>query len=267
MRMKAISIMYHDVVQRSLADASGFPGADAALYKLEPEQFNEHLSAIAEAIKSAPASIFDILGGPGLETPFMLTFDDGGASAWTHIADALERHGWRGHFFITTGYIGTKSFMSREQILDLHNKGHIIGSHSATHPARLSHCSREEILREWQESVDALCDILGERVRVASVPGGFYSRGVAEAAALAGIEALFTSEPTIRCQRVGSCLVLGRYAIQNRMGANVAAALSTGRITPRLKQSLLWQAKKASKALGGESYLRIRKALLAKRTV
>lgn len=264
--MKAISIMYHDVVARAEADASGFPGADAALYKLEPEKFEEHLSAIAEARGDATTvSIFQVLSGTAGKTPLMLTFDDGGRSAATLIADSLERRGWRGHFFITTSYIGTESFMSREQVLDLHKRGHIIGSHSSTHPARMSYCSPEEMMREWKESLDVLSDILGERVRVASVPGGFYSRRVAETAARSGIKALFTSEPTMRCSMVDDCLVLGRYGIQNWMTAQVAAAIAVGHITPRLKQSLLWKAKKVTKALGGESYLKMRKALLAKR--
>lgn len=263
--MKAISIMYHDVVARDEADQSGFPGADAALYKLEPEKFEEHLSAIAEARACAPANVFQVLSGTAGETPLLLTFDDGGASASTLIADALERRGWRGHFFITTNYIGTKSFMSRDEVLDLHKRGHVIGSHSSTHPARISYCSREEMLQEWKDSTSVLSDILGERVRIASVPGGFYSRKVAEAAAASGIEALFTSEPTMKCSMVDNCLVLGRYGIQNWMAAATCAAISLGHITPRLKQSLLWKAKKVSKALGGESYLKMRKALLAKR--
>lgn len=263
--MKALSIMYHDVVERSLADASGFPGADAALYKIEPEKFREQLAAIASAQPCQPASIYDVLSKPLEGMPFFLTFDDGGASAATHIADALEHYGWRGHFFVATGYIGTQTFMSREQILDLHRRGHIIGSHSSSHPLRMSHCSREEILREWKESASLLSDILGERVSVASVPGGAYSRRVAEAAAAAGIAALFTSEPMVRCRTVDDCLVIGRYMIQSWMSAQTVASLSAGRITPRLMQSLLWKAKKVTKRIGGEHYLRIRKALLAKR--
>ena len=121
------------------------------------------------------------------------------------------------------------------------------------------------MLREWKESVSVLSDILGERVRVASVPGGSYSRRVAETASVVGIAALFTSEPMVKCPTVDDCLVIGRYMIQNWMSAQTVAALSAGSIAPRLMQSLLWKAKKATKAVGGEHYLKIRKALLAKR--
>lgn len=262
--MRAISIMYHDVVRGDENDTSGFPGPDAALYKLEPDQFESQLRAIAKAVRNSPGSVFDLLNGAHGETPLLITFDDGGASA-SSIAGMLERQGWRGHFFITTGYIGTPSFMNRDQILELHGRGHVIGSHSSSHPARMSHCDGEEMLREWKTSIEMLSDILGERVRVASVPGGYYSRRVAEAASVAGIEALFTSEPTTRCQVVDRCLVLGRYTIQRWMSSEVAAALAAGRIAPRLRQLLFWNAKKATKALGGERYLKMRKALLARK--
>ena len=88
------ALMYHDVVPAELADTSGFPGRDAALYKVTPGQFEAHLRAITR-LQSHPS----------------LTFDDGGVSALT-AADAMERHGLYGRFFITVNYIGTRGFMS-----------------------------------------------------------------------------------------------------------------------------------------------------------
>ena len=56
--------------------------------------------------------------------------------------------------------------------------------------------TRAELDREWRQSIARLSAVLGDPVKVASVPGGYYSREVGESAAAAGIEALFTSEPT-----------------------------------------------------------------------
>src|SRR5437588_17485 len=198
----------------------------------------------------------------GASPPWLLTFDDGGVSAYTCIAGMLEEFGWRGHFFVTANYVGSPSFLSGAQIKELHRRGHVIGSHSASHPERMSHCSPEEMLREWAESVARLSDIVGERVRVASVPGGFYSARVAKAAARAGIEMLFTSEPTSAGRSVDGCLVLGRYTIRRSTTAEAVAAIAAGRVAPRLKQLLLWNAKKVTKALGGRYYLKARKSLL-----
>ena len=72
-----------------------------------------------------------------------------------------------------------------------------------------------DVLRlEWTESIGVLQDILGRDVRVASVPGGYYSTAVAHAAAAAGIHTLFTSEPVTRPSVAGPCTVLGRFAIR-----------------------------------------------------
>lgn len=263
MMMRAISIMYHDIVERGAAHASGFPGADAALYKLEPELFGAHLRALAAVREDRPALVFD-LSEKRTRAPWLLTFDDGGVSAYTHIAEMLEERGWRGHFLVTAGYIGNPSFLSREQIVELHRRGHVIGSHSSTHPARMSHCRPEQMMEEWRTSVETLSDILGEAVRVASVPGGFYSTEVAKAAAQAGIEALFTSEPVTKCSRVDGCTVLGRYSVQRSMTPERVASLAGGRVAPRMRQLLFWNAKKITKAVGGDYYLKLRKSLIGR---
>jgi len=269
--MRVLPLMYHDVVERGLENASGFPGADAALYKLEHSQFEKHLDAIAARTMRDAASVLDLVAKEQRERtsqthekrlPFLITFDDGGVSAYELIADMLEDRGWRGHFFVTAGRIGTSAFMNLEQIRQLHDRGHIIGSHSQTHPLRMSHCHPEEMLSEWQTSIKTLSDIVGERVRIASVPGGFYSAQVAKAAAAAGIEVLFNSEPAIKSYSVDGCLVLGRYTVQRWMPPEVAAAIACGQIWPRFRQTLLWNLKKVTKSIGGEQYLKLRKLLL-----
>ncbi len=196
--------------------------------------------------------------GPGL----LLTFDDGGTSALTPTADLLEKHGWRGHFFMTTDYLGTPGFLSVAQLRELHTRGHVIGSHSCSHPARMALCSREQLLREWRQSREVLAETLGAPVTVASVPGGYYSRAVAETAAEAGIRVLFNSEPTTRLAHVGHCLVVGRYTVYRGMSAWAAAALAVGRRLPRWRQTLWWDIKKVAKAIGGRTYLALRERLL-----
>lgn len=262
--MNITSIMYHDVVEVGAYDASGFQGSDAALYKVDRDQFNTHLAAIADAVAFAPTSVLDLLTNAADLSALTMTFDDGGVSAHTCVAESLEQLGWPGHFFVTAGYVGKPGFLSRQQIQDLHRSGHIIGSHSYSHPVRMSYCSSEAIGREWSQSIDLLSDITGSRIRVASVPGGFYSRKVAQKAAEAGIEALFTSEPTTKCYVVDGCLVLGRYTIQRWMPPSVIASLAKGQGFARSRQVILWNVKKASKILGGTQYLRLRKLLTQK---
>lgn len=245
--------MYHDVVPAGAEDSSGFPGRDAALYKITPELFAAHLRAVAETVAARDA---DIRRGFSI-----LTFDDGGVGAM-RAADALERHGFTGHFFVTTNYIATPGFVDERQIRELDRRGHVVGSHSCSHPLRMGHCAWPRLLAEWTRSRQSLEDVLGHEVRVASVPGGDFAPQVAEAAAHAGFATLFTSEPTRESRQAFGLTLSGRYTIQRWSSAGTAAGLAAGAWLPCARQTIGWSAKKASKRLGGAQYLRLRRLLL-----
>src|SRR5450432_228377 len=267
--MRALAIMYHDVVENGDFESSGFPGEGANVYKLRREDFERHLEAIAAAV---PKGAVTTLSLPQHASPpqhniaaeVFLTFDDGGVSFASPIADLLESRGWRGHFFITTDRIGQPGFLGAAQIRDLFLRGHVIGSHSHTHPTRMAALSRAEMDDEWRRSLGILSGILRADVKHASVPGGYYSRQVGESAAAAGVEALFTSEPTMEVGIGTGCLVIGRYAIQRGMGPEWSGGLAALRRSFRWRQAALWKAKRVAKLLGGPAYLKLRQAILEK---
>ena len=253
--------MYHDVVADADHDASGFPGKWANLYKLDQTQFARHLSAIRDAIGDRPPDLVEHRDQWLSRRPFFLTFDDGGVSAHSVTAGLLEQHGWRGHFFVTTDRIDTPRFLNHDQLRGLRQRGHVIGSHSCSHPQRISSCSDAELAHEWGESTRVLAEIIGEPIIAASVPGGFYSDRVAGAAAAAGIRYLFTSEPTDKTWIVDDCLVLGRYFVQRDTSAELAADFARGSFGPRAKQAAWWSIKKAVKSSGG-AYFRLKELLM-----
>lgn len=253
--MRAITIGYHDVLD-------GHRAAPGAVYTLEQRQFWNHLLAIEQ--RQPPLTTIQRFCRWGAEVPVFITFDDGTSGGYTCSAGALEQHQWRGHFFITTDWIGRPGYMNCEQIRELHGRGHVIGSHSCSHPERMAYLSTDELMREWKDSCAVLSDILGTSVRVASVPGGYYSRKLALAAAAVGIEVLFNSEPTSATAVVEGCLVLGRYCIQKYTPPEVSGAIAAGHIWPRWQQSVLWETKKILKTLAGESYVTARRRLLSR---
>jgi peptidoglycan/xylan/chitin deacetylase (PgdA/CDA1 family) len=265
--VKLASLLYHDVVPGDDPDASGFRGAGAAVYKLTEARFRAHLEAIASATGTPPVRIADAGATPQDRLPWLLTFDDGGASAALAIADALAQRDWCGHFFVTTARIGTPGFVDEAAIRALVGAGHVVGSHSASHPARMSGLGPAALLDEWKRSADRLSDILGQPIRTASVPGGFYTSLVAGAAAAAGIRVLFNSEPVLRSVSVGECLVLGRLSLRRDDPPRRAAAFATGRAGPRIAQWLGWNARKAMKRSLGPAYERAREGLLQHRSV
>ena len=103
-------------------------------------------------------------------------------------------------------------------------------------------------MQEWARSLATLSNLIGERVTGASVPSGYYSRRVAETAALAGIRLLFTLEPTIKTEIVDGCVVAGRFVIRKRTSAEDASAIASGALLLRLQQQISWKAKKTLKA-------------------
>jgi peptidoglycan/xylan/chitin deacetylase (PgdA/CDA1 family) len=246
--MQTLALMYHDVVPGRRFESSGFQSPDANRYKLELDEFRRHMEIIA--------------GFP--QRRVLLTFDDGGISA-LQTAEILEQFGAKGFFFVTTDRIASPGFLNESQIRDLRGRGHLVGSHSCSHPRRMSRCSPEVLDREWSDSVRELETILGEPVHTASVPGGYYCRDVAAAAARAGIRELFTSEPVTTIGKVDGCLVLGRFAIQRGLPEHRLRSLVAGRIWPRLECYALWNARKFLKAVGGESWLALRAFILARR--
>jgi peptidoglycan/xylan/chitin deacetylase (PgdA/CDA1 family) len=262
--MKAACLLYHDVVESTDWDSSGFTGPGTAKYKMSRAEFEAHLAAIAKVRDTVSSTAHDLANSSDETLPFLLTFDDGGESAATRIAGQLEKYKWRGHFFVTASQIGKKGFLNAEQIRFLRKEGHVIGSHSFSHPVRMSHCSEEELTDEWTRSIEILSDILGERVDTASVPGGYYSDRVGKTAAEAGVRILFNSEPTTAIQEAKGCMVVGRYNIFRGTPPGVSGDLVSLRSRARARQWLYWNLKKIAKKSAGRPYLAARQWLLRK---
>jgi len=237
-----ITLLYHDVVERAGLMTTGFQGADADVYKLEPDAFESQLGS-----------------GPSSSASVLYTFDDAGVSALTRCADLLHKHRVTGLFFVPTAFIGEPGFCSRDDLRTLHERGHLIGSHSVTHPVPMSGLSDEDLTREWSESRRVLEEILNTSVTDASVPGGFTSARVESAAAAAGYARLFTSQPARRIRRRDGMTIHGRFSVTRGTPTIVVARVLKGSQLPWVKQAVLWEAKKIVKSVGGNVWLSFRK--------
>lgn len=250
---RLLSLLYHDVYVDHPAE-SGFGGAAAERYKIPLSDFEQQLAGLDRVLARAPVLVTGSGGAVDGEVPVALTVDDGGLAYLSLIADRLEARGWRGHCFVTTDRIGRPGFLHKRHLRELQARGHVIGSHSASHPGRFAACSPQEMLREWSSSRRVLQDILGNDVTTASLPGGYFSARVARTAAQAGLEALFTSEPETRVREISGCAVFGRFAIRRGNGADYPARLVARAPTALYGAWLGWNAKKGLKALLGPGY-------------
>jgi len=257
--MRIVSLLFHDVYAADPRE-SGFVSAAADRYKLSVSRFDAQLAGIEAVRRDAPlcvADTSDVSTDCASDLPFAITVDDGGASYRSVVADRLEARGWRGHCFVATDWIGRSGFVTAADLRDLDARGHIVGSHSASHPTRFSACSARRMLAEWRRSRAVLEDLLGHAVQTASVPGGYFSSTVARAAAAAGVRVLFTSEPTITVRAVDECQIVGRYAVRAGCPADFCGRLVSPPPRARTAAWASWNVKKLVKPLLGSAYSRL----------
>lgn len=243
------TLAYHDVADDPAT--SGFQRPGARAFKHSWRTFMRHLDGMdGLGLRPGPVSALDLRQGG---RHVLLTFDDGGRSA-AGAGDELSRRGWTGHFFIVTSLIGHQTFLAAEDIRHLHRCGHVIGSHSHTHPDIFKRQTRAQMLREWVFSAGILADLLGAPCTTASVPGGDISRAVLDSGASAGFSYLFTSEPVLSPQQVEACWVLGRGHIKAGTSPERVRALAACRGWRRE----LWvrRAKGLARTLGAPLYVR-----------
>lgn len=240
-----IHLMYHDVFEHNPCE-SGFLQERDLPYKLSALEFEKHVKAVSEHCLQR-----------GLHKDYVIfTFDDGGKSFYQVIAPILEKYGYRGIFFISTNYIGTDTFLTEDEIRELHLRGHIIGSH-AHHHIHMNSMPVEEIQREWSTSVRILENITGESITFASIPNGDLSKPVLSTAANCGIKHLYTSEPVTKVSSYNEMEIIGRYVLLVDCTTDYVLSIISStrfRVILSMKRSLL----KCVKFLLGKNYVKLK---------
>lgn len=241
-----ISLMYHCVYSEDRAE-SGFQNKSAFQYKLSVWDFEEQVRTICNYCD------FKKLNKNLIE----FTFDDGGVSFYTVIAPILEKYNLRGVFCISTKYINTPLFLTDSQILELHKRGHIIASHTHSHPVNLANLNEKAIFDEWVESKQYLENIIGSEVLIASIPNGYGGETVNRQANKAGYRTLYTSKPTVKIVESLGIKVLGRYVIHDSMSTDYVLSIITNSFL-RKKLYFRWQILNILKFLLGDFYSKLK---------
>ncbi|WP_173083447.1 polysaccharide deacetylase family protein [Fundidesulfovibrio magnetotacticus] len=213
--MNTYNIMFHDVVDAYTR--SGFQNKAAHPYKHSTQQFEQYLHTLTSL--NIKACTINDLDPASPENRMLFTFDDGGLS-FLHAADFLERFEIRGHFFITTNRIGAPYFIDKSGIRNLLARGHIIGSHSHTHPHPFCRLTAERQKDEFMTSKHILEDITGERCITGSIPGGDIDSSTYVNIANLGYDYIFTSEITTKQIDVEGTSYLGRICPKSHVAAS-----------------------------------------------
>jgi len=247
-----ISLMYHDVFHNDIKE-SGFQNIGAIPYKIKSADFEHQVRKIAEYFETNQLD----------KKRLAVTFDDGGESFHSIIAPILEKYGFKGYFFVTTNFIGTQGFLNRDQIIDLHHRGHFIGTHSHTHPKNIAELPYPEIEREWTNSVEILNNIISGKIKVASIPGGFYSAQSRKALLKNGIEMVFTSVPTRKIKfEAENQSILGRFTIKKGTNNKEILRLLKNNTVSQFYEFAKWRGLALIRSMLGNNYYVIREVLL-----
>ena len=241
--MSKVVLMYHDIVAANNR-SSGFQNPSALQYKVDENDFELHV------MSCTPDKV-------------IFSFDDGGSSFFTKAIPILEKYGHKGIFFISTNYIDTPGFLTADQIKCIEDKGHIVGSHSCSHPHNMTELSEDEISNEWVYSINKLEKILGHKIEYASIPNGYSSLAVINRAKEAGIKYLYTSSPIDSIRDKGGMKLIGRYVVHNKMLLNDVVAIVDSSLCRRVKY-FKWISLEIVKKMLGNRYDNLKSLITSK---
>lgn len=271
MSARAVYLMYHELSEpgRPLVDED--PGY--ARYAVAAEEFRRHLSrlraagvrglSVGEAL-AANANGAKTNGegaADGNEGVVVITFDDGCETDLTLAAPLLEEAGMKATFYVVSGHVGRRGFVSKSQLRELAERGFEVGSHSVTH-SLLTDLAPERVRAELADSKDALEELTGRRVAHFSCPGGRWSPLVARLAAELGYESVATSRVGAN-GRAADRFRLSRVAVMRHttLADFERCARAEGFLRRRAQDAVLSLAKRA---LGNGAYQRLRSTALRK---
>jgi peptidoglycan/xylan/chitin deacetylase (PgdA/CDA1 family) len=112
--------------------------ADSGYHSILPEQYYNYL----------------VYGAQLPSKPFMITFDDTDEDQFTIGKPELDKHGFKGVYFIMTISIGRPRYMTKEQIKQLSDEGNVIGAHTWRHDRVDKYLTTPHIDRDTKKIVN-----------------------------------------------------------------------------------------------------------------
>jgi peptidoglycan/xylan/chitin deacetylase (PgdA/CDA1 family) len=250
-----VFLMYHELESPGRALCKAEPGY--VRYILKKEDFEAQLNEL-QRTGWRGVSVGEALRSYNEKT-VAITFDDGCETDLLYAAPLLKGRNFGGTFYLTTGFLGKRGYLSHAQARELAGMGFEIGCHSMTHPY-LTDLQGADLHREIAGAKLELEQILGSAVEHFSCPGGRHNQEVSEVARQAGYRTVATS----RIQTNSSAsdpLALGRVAVMRSTSLAAFRDICKGRNLWQM--SLQVQLRAATKKLLGNSfYDRLRSTVL-----
>lgn len=204
-----VFLMYHELELPCRHLCEG--GASYVRYVVTHRDFQDQVTALRELGWAGRNVTQGLAGDRGLPPGVVITFDDGCETDLIAVAPALTEAGYQATFYILSGYLGRRGYLSPMQLRELSDLGFEIGSHSVTHRI-VTNLNEDELCSELVDSKRKLEDLTGKRVDHFSCPKGRWSRRVVDVAHEAGYRSVATSRIGVNSSGT-DCYALTRVAV------------------------------------------------------
>lgn len=161
-------------------------------YDVTVQAFKEQMKALADSGYKTitPDQYYDYLtkGTPLPEKPVMITYDDTDEEQFRIAKPEMDKYGFKGVYFIMTISIGRPRYMTKEQIKQLADEGHVIGSHTWDHHRvdrykfenEIEERGVKKVVNDWDQQLaktkTKLEEITGKPVEYFAYPFGIWSK-------------------------------------------------------------------------------------------
>jgi len=255
MSSNIVFLMYHELEQAGRGLCQADPGY--VRYAVKASDFELQMRQLSSDGWRV-VNVTEALAFPPVRS-VALTFDDGSETDLLIAAPILHKLGFGATFFITTGFLNSRGYLSTSQLRDLSQTGFEIGSHSMSHPY-LADLDNVALEREMLESKTRLEDILAVPVAHFSCPGGRYDHRVKSLARRFGYRTVSTSRSHAN-SRSTDVYELGRAVIMRDTNMHSFERICANRGLWRLRGAEIARSL-AKRALGNSSYDKLRAAVL-----
>ncbi|MCX2451965.1 polysaccharide deacetylase family protein [Pedobacter sp. PLR] len=166
-------LCYHQVRDWKAKDSKA-----AKDYIIPIATFKDHMKMLADSGYHTilPDQLYDYLNnGTALPAkPIMLTFDDTDLDQFTIAAPEMKKYGFKGVFFVMTVSLGRPNYMSRDQVKQLSDMGHVIGSHTWDHH-NVKKYQGQDWVTQIEKPTKTLEEITGKKIQHFAYPFGLWN--------------------------------------------------------------------------------------------
>lgn len=167
-------LCYHQIRDFKPSDSK-----TARAYIIPGDRFAEQVKSLADSGYHSilPDQLYDYLvyGKELPSKPVMFTFDDTRLEQFEIARTELEKHGFKGVFFVMTVSLGRPGYMSKDQVKQLSDEGHTIGSHTWDH-----HNVKLYTGKDWETQIEKpskqLEAITGKHIDYFAYPFGLWNK-------------------------------------------------------------------------------------------